>query len=148
MFLLSTSPAGSPNKNGGHGVQLSMGGLLVKHFGLLIAVLAAFPSLCCGQFTLVDAEDQPGKVTCCHSESPSPADHPCQPSKPVDECCCQADVTLPSNSVKIRQSDVVFLVPLMAVAEPRSLLPTTHPTALCLFDSSPTLQVLQCVWLI
>jgi hypothetical protein len=123
-----------------------MGGLLVKHFGLLVAVLAAFPSLCCGQFTL-DTGEQPGKVTCCRSESPSPADHPFQPSKPVDECCCQADVTLPSNSVRIPHSGFAFSLRLMVAAELRPALPTTPPTAGCLFDSSPPLHVLQCVWL-
>jgi len=60
-----------------------MGGLLVKHFGLLIAVLAAFPSLCCGQFTLVAS---------IHSSHSAKADHGKQPiEKNVKQECGQHD---------------------------------------------------------
>ena len=123
----------------------SMSGIRVRQFGLLVAVLAAFPSLCCGQFTLA-ADVQPGEIACCHSES-QPHSDPCQPTEPVEECCCQ-ESTLPTSTVRATQCDVDCSLSPMAVAEPKPSLTTGNPVRHHLAASSPPLRVLQCVWLI
>ena len=125
-----------------------MRALRIKQFGLLVAVLAAFPSFCCGQFAFdasFKAEAQPVKDSCCHSESP--VDSPSRPANRDCECCNRSEVTLPSNAVKIPQGDLACVLPVMIAVDSRPNLPTTFTTATGLGSSGLPLHLLQCVWL-
>ena len=122
-----------------------MSGICIRQFGLLIAVVAAFPSLCCGQLVFAD-DETPAKVTCCHSEPTSPAG-PALPTEPVNDCCCQQS-TIPTSSVEVRHSELESSLPFVVLAEPKATLTTSSRRTHHFAVTGPPLHLLQCVWLI
>ena len=122
-----------------------MSGFRSNSLSFLAALLMACPSLCCAQFSL-DHSEQTAHDSCCQAKYDLPPDRPGEPSTPVDDCCCQADLTLPSISVRVADGDVASLVEFLV--EPEQLLATAaEPSSRQNFNTGPPLRVLQCVWL-
>jgi len=133
-----TKPAGAAYNHG-------MSGFRSNFATFLAALLMACPSLGCVQFSL-DHTEQTAHDSCCHATHESPPDRPSEPTIPDDNCCCQADLTLPSNSMRVADGDVLSLVDFFV--EPEQTLATALPTSCHNGNTGPPLRVLQCVWLI
>ena len=120
-----------------------MSGFLSHYVRYLTAVLMACPSACCAQFS-PERSQRTAHDACCQARRDVAADRPAEPATPVDDCCCQADLTLSSNSLKVAFGPMASLVGFLV--EPDRTLATSGLTGRPNAHTGPPLRVLQCVW--
>ena len=120
-----------------------MSGFLFHYLRYLTAVLMACPAPCCAQFS-PERSERTAHDACCQAQHDVPSDRPAEPATPVDDCCCQADLTLSSNWVKVAAGDVAWMAGFLV--EPEQTVATVGLTGRQSAHTGPPLRVLQCVW--
>jgi len=113
------------------------------------ALLLALPPGWCCIAPQPAAAEQPlvatGYLDCCHQDSPTnDTPGPCS-GRPIDLCCCHADMTIPASQLTMT-GKAIFTVPVSLAGDTTTDQCAPRPLAVGLRPPGPSLQVLHCVW--